>query len=146
MDETKVTHESETIDSQETVENELPELSFSEDKSESSQETVPLSVFLAQKEDLKELKREIKELASSKSKITIEGIEDLSSKYPDVSTDFINDMLSAATSKAKAEAMREVESKYSPIIEKQKQTILTILSEVCTLVTYVPVSYFNPIE
>ena len=121
MDETKVTHESETIDSQETVENELPELSFSEDKSESSQETVPLSVFLAQKEDLKELKREIKELASSKSKITIEGIEDLSSKYPDVSTDFINDMLSAATSKAKAEAMREVESKYSPIIEKQKQ-------------------------
>lgn len=121
MDETKVTPESETIDSTVlgTV-NELPEVpSF--DEAPVKEETVPLSVFLAQKEDLKELKKEIKELAASKSKNNIQGLNELSEKYPDVSQDFMADLLAAATAKAKAEAMQEVDSKYSTIIEKQKQ-------------------------
>lgn len=131
-EESKVTPESEKIDSKaeattaekvekdESGDAELAELLPREVKQEKTQDTVPLSVFLAQKEDLKELKKEIKALAESKTKVTVEGLGDLASKYPDVSQDFINDLLTAATEKARKEALTEVESKYNPILEKQR--------------------------
>lgn len=81
-------------------------------------DTVPLAVYLELKEDLKALKQEIKESKdSNKSRVAIEGVSDLAKKYPDVNEDFINDILSSATSKA----TKEIEAKYSPIIEKQEK-------------------------
>ena len=82
------------------------------------EETVPLSVYLALKEDVKELKKEIKDSKESrKPAVTIEGVKDLAKKYPDVSEDFIADILGAATSKAKI----EIDEKYAPILTKQDE-------------------------
>lgn len=119
MDETKVTPDAEEIASNVEVapEPELPEFNPQGEPSNPNKETVPLSVFLALKEDMKDLKREIKESNSAKKNVVeVAGIADLANKYPDVSQEFIADMLSSATNKA----IKEVESKYSPIIEKQK--------------------------
>lgn len=81
-------------------------------------DTVPLAVYLELKEDLKALKQEIKESkGSERSRVANEGVSDLAKKYPDVNEDFINDILSSATSKA----TKEIEAKYSPIIEKQER-------------------------
>lgn len=102
-----------------TVESEIikqePEVVVEDKK---TQETVPLAVYLDLKEDLKDYKRQIKEAKtqSSKSTIEIEGLEDLASKYPDVNSEFIQDMLSSATSAAE----KKIEAKYSPIIERQE--------------------------
>jgi hypothetical protein len=80
-------------------------------------DTVPLSVYLSLKDDVKELKKEILEAKNSnKSTVLLDGVEDLAKKYPDVDKDFINDILSSATSKAQ----KEIDSKYSPIIAKQE--------------------------
>jgi hypothetical protein len=80
-------------------------------------ETVPLAVYLELKEDLKTLKHEIKESqGKSKETVAVEGYDSLKAKYPDVSPEFIQDMLGAAT----IEATKKIESKYSPIIEKQE--------------------------
>ena len=88
----------------------------SEDKK--TPETVPLRVYLDLKEDLKNLKHEIKESTSSSkaTAIEIEGLEDLTKKYPDVNAEFIQDMLSSATKSAE----KKIEAKYSPIIERQE--------------------------
>jgi hypothetical protein len=81
-------------------------------------DTVPLAVYLDLKEDLKALKQEIKESkGSDKSKVENKGMSEIAKKYPDVNEDFINDILSSATEKA----TREIEAKYSPIIEKQEK-------------------------
>ena len=78
--------------------------------------TVPLPVYLELKEELKSLKQEIKEAKSSeKSKVALAGANDLAKKYPDVSEDFINDILNSATS----EATKKIKEEYSPIIERQ---------------------------
>lgn len=80
-------------------------------------ETVPLSVYLALKDDVKELKKEMKESrGSNKSTVAIDGLKDLAKKYPDVSENFISDILGAATSNAK----KEIDEKYAPVIEKQE--------------------------
>ena len=80
--------------------------------------TVPLSVYLELKDDLKTLKQEIRESKGrEKGSVVTEGVSDLAKKYPDVSQEFIEDMLSASTSIA----TKKVEEKYSPIIEKQEQ-------------------------
>lgn len=128
-EETKVTPESEVKDSSETKQGEgaAPEGSIGaeldkitpEDKQDAdhSKETVPLSVFLSLKEDMKELKSQLKEAkASEKKSVQIEGVKDLAAKYPDVSEDLLNDLLVASTSKAKAEVLQEV----APILERQK--------------------------
>ncbi len=79
--------------------------------------TVPLSVYISLKDDVKELKQEIKAAKeSNKPAVVLEGVEDLAKKYPDVSKDFINDILTSATSKARI----EVDNKYAPIIQKQE--------------------------
>ncbi len=101
-----------------TVESEIikqePEV-VTEDKK--APETVPLRVYLDLKEDLKTLKQDIKEAKSStRSTIEIEGMEDLTKKYPDVDSEFIQDMLNSATK----EAERKMEAKFSPIIERQE--------------------------
>lgn len=76
-------------------------------------ETVPLPVYLELKDDLKSLKKELKELkGSDKTAVQINGIEDLTKKYPDVSEDFIRDMLTSATS--------NIDNKYKQILEKQE--------------------------
>jgi len=100
-----------------TVEAEIAKVA-PEQKAEPATETVPLSVYLSLKDDVKELRKEIKEAKNSeKSTVVLDGVEDLAKKYPDVSKDFINDILSSATSKAQ----KEIDSKYSPIIEKVEQ-------------------------
>lgn len=82
-----------------------------------TEKTVPLSTYLELKKDLKELKEEIKNSKSSeKESVRLQGIEDIASKYPDVSTEFIQDILGAA----KVLATKEIDEKYSPIIEKQE--------------------------
>lgn len=86
-------------------------------KSEPTQETVPLKVFLDLKDDLKDLKKELKEAKSSqRSSIATAGFDDLTKKYPDVSPEFIQDMLSSATT----EAAKKIEEKYTPILAKQE--------------------------
>jgi len=86
-------------------------------KEEKKADTVPLAVYLELKEDLKNLKHEMKEAkASEKSKVEIKGIAELKDKYPDVNADFISDILNSATQ----EATRKIEEKYTPIIEKQE--------------------------
>lgn len=80
-------------------------------------DTVPLAVYLDLKEDLKTLRQEVKESRNSeKQKVLSEGVTDLAKKYPDVNEDFINDILSSATTKA----TKEIEAKYTPIIERQE--------------------------
>lgn len=117
-DETKVTPGEETIAPvpvEGTVDAEIAKVA-PEAKKES--ETVPLSVYLALKDDVKDLKKEIKESKESKKPaVTIEGVKELAKKYPDVSEDFIADILSSATSRAKV----EIDEKYSPLIEEQSK-------------------------
>lgn len=124
MDETKVALDTESKDVKEgTVESEIAKNQSEvapkvENKSETKvQETVPLAVYLDLKEEVKSLRHDIKEAkTSSKSNVEIQGLSELTSKYPDVNEDFIRDMLSSATS----EATKKIEAKYSPIIEKQE--------------------------
>ena len=75
------------------------------------EETVPLSVFLALKDDMKELKRELKERPQSTAEVnaTIKAFTD---KYPDTNPDAIADIIKIAVT--------EVEAKYTPIIERQE--------------------------
>lgn len=81
-------------------------------------QTVPLSVYLALKDDVKELKQIIKESSKSeKSSVTIEGIKDLTKKYPDVNEEFLQDILTSATKNAQA----EIDKEYKPIIQKQEE-------------------------
>lgn len=120
-DEAIVTPEAEVKPVQEgTVEAEVKKNEETQTKNEgkADAETVPLSVYLELKEDMKDLKKTIKESkGSEKSTVTVEGVSELAKKYPDVSQEFIEDMLSAATSTA----TKKVEEKYTPIIEKQEQ-------------------------
>lgn len=144
MDETKVTPESEVndsnvetteevaetktdeLDTEKSVESKesdagdkelqdaLPEVEVSKTK---EPETVPLKNFLELKKDLKELKKDLKEAKSSnRSSAVAEGVKDLSAKYPDVSPEFIEDILNSA----KSSVSKEIDSKYAPIIQKQQ--------------------------
>ena len=81
------------------------------------QETVPLHTYLEVKNDLKELKREIKEARTSdKHETALAGVKDIAAKYPDVSEDFIADILSSATSAAQS----ELDKRVTPMIERQE--------------------------
>lgn len=121
-DEAKITPDAEVKDVKEgTVEAEIaktePQAQEGEKKPDAAPETVPLAVYLELKEDLKTLKSEIKESkGSSKTRAEIQGLDELTKKYPDVNEEFIKDMLSSAT----IEASRKIEEKYSPIIERQE--------------------------
>jgi hypothetical protein len=84
---------------------------------ETVQETVPLSVYLELKKDLKDLKHEIKSTKeSNQEKVEIAGVKELANKYPDVNEDFIKDILNSATK----EAEKKLDEKYTPIIAKQE--------------------------
>lgn len=80
-------------------------------------ETVPLSALLALKDDIKELKKDLKDARSNdKSSIASAGVEELAKKYPGVDADFITDILASATAQANA----EIDKKYAPIIKTQE--------------------------
>lgn len=122
MDETIHTPEAEVIDSTEsTTEQKVEETIDSitpKEESTIEPKVVPEAAFLQLKSELKAIKKELKEATSSEKKhIVSEGIADLTIKYPDVSPEFIQDMLNSAT----IEATKKIEAKYSPIIEKQEQ-------------------------
>lgn len=123
MDETKVTPEAETIASPElpTEEKKVEgtvEALIEKDDATPEPKVVPEAAFLSLKKELKELKQELKEAKSSEQKAVLSaGIDELSKKYPDVSSEFIQDMLSSATK----EATKMIEEKYTPIIQKQEQ-------------------------
>lgn len=118
MDDTITTPGEEAKAPEGTVAAEVAKVEVPDVKSEKAPETVPLAVFLDLKKDLKDLKSELETAKSSeKSSVQAEGFADLTSKYPDVSADFIKDMLGAAT----LEAQKKIEQKYNPIIEKQEQ-------------------------
>lgn len=123
MDETKVTPEAETIapaelpTEEKTVEGTVDAI-LPKEETTPEPKVVPEAAFLSLKKELKELKQELKESKSSEQKAVLSaGIEELSSKYPDVSPDFIKDMLSSATK----EATKTIEEKYTPILAKQEQ-------------------------
>lgn len=117
MDETKVTPEQEVKEVQEgTVEAEIKkeEAILLKEEAKPEAETVPLSVYLELKDDMKALKKDIKESkGSDKAAVVVEGVSDLAKKYPDVSQEFIEDMLNASNQIA--------DKKYSTIIEQQEQ-------------------------
>lgn len=115
MEETINTHEAEVNAPQEgSVEAVVVEEKSNETK---TPDTVPLSVYLELKDDFKTLKREIKEASSAnQEKIEARGLSELTQKYPDVSPEFIQDMLNSATK----EATKKIEEKYTPIIQKQE--------------------------
>lgn len=116
-DEAIITPDTEVKDVEGTVEAELAAQVAPEPTKEAKAETVPLAVFLELKDELKSLKHDIKEAkGSEKASVAVRGMNDLSSKYPDVSPDFIQDILNSATS----EATKKIEEKYSPIIERQE--------------------------
>jgi hypothetical protein len=118
MEDTITTQGDEAKAPEGTVAAEVAKVEVPEVKSDKAPETVPLAVFLDLKKDLKDLKSELENAKSSeKSSVQAEGFADLASKYPDVSSDFIKDMLGAAT----LEAQKKIEQKYNPIIEKQEQ-------------------------
>lgn len=100
-----------------TVDAITPEVAPKVEDKAPAPETVPLAVYLELKKDLKDLKEEIKEsVGSTKKNVEIKGISDLASKYPDVSPEFMQDILNSATQ----EASRKIEEKYTPILEKQE--------------------------
>lgn len=78
-------------------------------------ETVPLATYLAVKDDVKQLKKEIKELKTAPKSERAEDVEALANKYG-VDESFIEDMLAVATKKAQ----KEMETKYVPEIETLK--------------------------
>lgn len=118
MEDTITTQGDEAKAPEGTVAAEVAKVEVPETKSDKAPETVPLAAFLDLKKDLKILKSELEDAKSSeKSSVQAEGFADLTSKYPDVSSDFIKDMLGAAT----LEAQKKIEQKYNPIIEKQEQ-------------------------
>ncbi len=107
---------------EESTDSELKDFLPTEEAPTKPVETVPLSTFLALKDDLKDIKKAQKEAsASQKASIQIDGINELSQKYPDVSKDFMNDIAKAISTKAEADALKKIEEKYSPIIAKQEQ-------------------------
>lgn len=116
MDETKVAPGTEEKDVVGTVVAEIKTQVAPEIK-ETKTETVPLAVFLELKDELKSLKHDIKEAKSSeRASVAVRGINELSQKYPDVNSDFIQDILNSATN----EATKKIEEKYTPIIERQE--------------------------
>lgn len=75
------------------------------------EETVPLSVYLALKDDMKDLKQQLKERPQSQAEqnATIKAFVE---KYPDTNPEAIADLVRIFAA--------EVDAKYSPIIEGQK--------------------------
>lgn len=117
MDITTITQDTEVKDVEGTVEAEIKKDEQVAPVESKKPDTVPLAVYLELKEDLKTLRQEVKESkGSDKTKVLNDGVTDLAKKYPDVNEDFINDILSSATSKA----TKEIEAKYTPIIERQE--------------------------
>lgn len=77
------------------------------------EETVPLSVLLDMKADVKRLKQELKNATVSQVKSEERAsIKALTEKYPEVDADFIKGIVGAA--------VQETEAKYEPIIQKQE--------------------------
>lgn len=99
-----------------TVEAELSkETKETKDTVEKNPDTVPLSVFLDLKQDVKELRKALKEANDSKKdSIQVEGLEDLETKYPDVDKNFLRDILGLSTKQVEA----KFEEKFTPIIKE----------------------------
>lgn len=76
------------------------------------EETVPLSVYLALKDDVKDLKRELKDSKPQTKSEERASIRAISEKYPDVDPDFIKGIVEAASA--------ETEAKYEPILQRQE--------------------------
>src|SRR3990167_7216378 len=105
-------------DAVKTPDQEVKEVKTDGEAEAKPQETVPLSVFLALKDDVKGLKAELKEAKASKSEtkeVSDLGVKDLAEKYG-VNEAFIDDVMKASTTKA----MKEIEAKYTPLIQKQE--------------------------
>lgn len=117
-DESKITHDTEVKDVTEgTIESEIVKEQSPTIDDKPVTETVPLAVYLDLKEDLKTLRKEMKEAkGTSKEQAVMDGLEELSQKYPDADKAFIADMLRAATE----QATKKIEEKYTPIIEKNE--------------------------
>lgn len=119
-EEAVVTPEAEKIAPEGTVEAEIAKAPKTAEVIPESKEpqTVPLSVYLSLKDDVKDLKKEIKESKDSKKpSIIIGGVKELAEKYPDVDHEFIEDLLSSATT----QAQEAIEKKYTPILQKQDE-------------------------
>lgn len=100
-----------------------PESSKQEPKEHS--ETVPLAALLAVKDEVRQLKRENKELQeatqrgsnSATSAATINAtVDEMAAKYPDVNREFLYDMVVANTKAAQQEA----ENKFSAVQKQQE--------------------------
>lgn len=76
------------------------------------EETVPLSVFLAQKEDMKDLKKQLSERPPQSQAEQSATIKAFAEKYPDTDPEAIAAIVNMAVT--------QVEAKYNPIIEGQK--------------------------
>ena len=123
-DEAKVTPEAEKIATpgvdapkEGTVEAEVAKVEPKVEPEVKTPETVPLKQYLELKSDLKTLKQEIKESkGSERSKVEVQGLSELSEKYPDVNQEFLKDLLSSATNTA----TKKIEDQYASVIEKQE--------------------------
>lgn len=115
-EEVKTTPDAEVKAPEGTVEAEVAKVE-PQVQAEHKAETVPLSQYLELKKDLKELKKEISDSkGSEKSKVEVQGLGELASKYPDVNQDFLKDLLSSATNTA----TKKLEEQFSSIVEKQE--------------------------
>lgn len=82
------------------------------------EESIPLSTYLEMKKELKQLQKKVAESETQKKQsVTVEGLEDLSRKYPGVDEDFIADMLISAEKLA----TKNIENKFTPILEQQEK-------------------------
>ena len=116
-EEEKISPETVEIPKEGTVEAEIAKITPETKVEKPDSQSVPLPVYLSLKDDVKELKRELKEAKESKKPaIILEGMKDLAEKYPDVNQEFIQDIITSATSKAQL----EIEKKYTPILQKQE--------------------------
>ncbi len=82
------------------------------------EETVPLKAFLDLKKDLKDLKKDLSEAKTNpeKTRVEIEGLNELAQKYPDVDGNFLRDLLNSASQTA----AKKLEDKFSTVIEEQE--------------------------
>jgi hypothetical protein len=92
-----------------------------------TEETVPLSVFLAAKDDKKQLKARVKELeAERETQKVAPDVESLSAKYPWVDADFLRDVALMVDKKA--------EEKIAPLFrqtqaERDAKKLDTLITE-----------------
>lgn len=113
---TPAEEETTTEENQETptIEELAPEVTPEPEKTEDKQETVPLSVFLEVKDEIKLLRKKLDE-PGTPSKPNDVDLDRIAEKY-DVDPDFVSELFEAV----KANTVKEVEGKYTPVLEAQE--------------------------